>query len=66
MNANFEVIGLTRLGINPESTAAPEADTLTTRSSLRSVKSRYAVKSYEALQQLTSDPKPILTNFFLA
>ena len=32
MNTNFEVIGLTRLGIKPESTA-PEADALTTRPS---------------------------------
>ena len=30
MNTNFKVIGLTRLGIKPESTA-PEADALTTR-----------------------------------
>ena len=30
VNANFEVIGLTRLGIKPESTA-PEADALLTR-----------------------------------
>ena len=29
MNTNFEVIGLTRPGINPESTA-PEAEALTT------------------------------------
>ena len=29
MNTNFKVIGLTRLGIKPESTA-PEADALTT------------------------------------
>ena len=32
MNINFKVIGLTRLGIKPESTA-PEADALTTRPS---------------------------------
>ena len=32
MNTNFKVIGLTRLGIKPESTA-PEPDTLTTRPS---------------------------------
>ena len=31
MNTNFKVIGLTRLGIKPESTA-PEADDLTTQS----------------------------------
>ena len=30
VNTNFKVIGLTRLGIEPESTA-PEADALTTR-----------------------------------
>ena len=30
MNTNFKDIGLTRLGIKPESTA-PEADALTTR-----------------------------------
>ena len=30
MNTNFKVIGLTRLGIKPKSTA-PEADALTTR-----------------------------------
>ena len=30
MNTNFSVIGLTRLGIKPESTVS-EADTLTTR-----------------------------------
>ena len=30
MNTNFKVIGLTRLGIKPES-SAPEADALTTR-----------------------------------
>ena len=33
MNANFKVIGLTRLGIKLESTAALEADALTTRPS---------------------------------
>ena len=32
VNTNFKVIGLSRLGIKPESTA-PEADALTTRSS---------------------------------
>ena len=32
MNTNFQVIGLTRLGIKPKSTA-PEADAHTTRSS---------------------------------
>ena len=32
MKINFKVIGLTRLGIKPESTA-PEADAVTTRSS---------------------------------
>ena len=32
MNTNFEVIGLTRLGIKPKSTA-PKADALTTRPS---------------------------------
>ena len=32
MNTNFKIIGLTRLGIKPESTA-PEADALTTRPS---------------------------------
>ena len=32
VNTNVEVIGLTPLGIKPESTA-PEADALTTRSS---------------------------------
>ena len=32
MNSNFKVIGLTRLGIKPESTA-PESDVLTTRPS---------------------------------
>ena len=30
MNTNFKVIGLTRLGINPKSTAAAEVDALTT------------------------------------
>ena len=32
MNINFKVIGLTRLGIKPQSTA-PETDDLTTRGS---------------------------------
>ena len=32
LNTNFKVIGLTRLGIKPESTA-PEVDALSTRSS---------------------------------
>ena len=32
VNTNVEVIGLTRIGIKPETTA-PEADALTTRSS---------------------------------
>ena len=32
VNTNFKVIGLTRLGIKPKSTA-PEADALTTRTS---------------------------------
>ena len=33
MNTNVKVIGLTRLGIKPKSTVAPEADALTTRPS---------------------------------
>ena len=33
MNTNFKVIGLTRLGIKPKSTAPTEADALTTRPS---------------------------------
>ena len=42
MNTNFKVIGLTRLGIKPESTA-PEADILATRPLFGSVTSKLLI-----------------------